>query len=448
MFLEKDMLKRKFEEKLNRWLQTNKVLLVDGARQVGKTYSIDAFCKSHFENYVSINLALNIEAVKAFSQAKSVKDFLLVISAFGDSPLIPKKTVVFIDEIQLAKDVDFQTMAKGLAMDGRYRFIFSGSLLGVTTFNIALEPTGYLYEETMYPMDFEEFLWANNVQEPVLEEMRTAFKNKKTVPSFIHTKLMDLFYRYLMIGGFPEVVNTYIQTNDLAATHLIHKAIETYYKKDITKYAAEMDRPYIISAYDLLPSELSSKTKRFILSRIDKNYSILRCQNDFLWLKDAGIAIPVYNVDKPKIPLLLTKNNHLLKLFANDVGLLCYRLLETGIQEKILAHEKDINFGGIFENAVAQELLCHGFGFNKLFYFSSKKQGEVDFLITYKNEVLPIEVKSGKDYKRHSALNNLLSNKEYGIEKAIVFADCNLEISNEKLYLPIYMVALLQQENI
>ena len=259
---------------------------------------------------------------------------------------------------------------------------------------------------------------------------------------------MDLFYRYLMIGGFPEVVNTYIQTNDLAATHLIHKAIETYYKKDITKYAAEMDRPYIISAYDLLPSELSSKTKRFILSRIDKNYSILRCQNDFLWLKDAGIAIPVYNVDKPKIPLLLTKNNHLLKLFANDVGLLCYRLLETGIQEKILAHEKDINFGGIFENAVAQELLCHGFGFNKLFYFSSKKQGEVDFLITYKNEVLPIEVKSGKDYKRHSALNNLLSNKEYGIEKAIVFADCNLEISNEKLYLPIYMVALLQQENI
>lgn len=441
------MLKRKFEQKLEQWLQTNKVLLVDGARQVGKTYLIDSFCKSHFENYVTINLALNPEAIKAFSQAKNVKDFLLVVSAFADSPLIPNKTIIFIDEIQLAKDIDFQTMAKGFAIDGRYRFIFSGSLLEVTNFNIALEPTGYLYEETMYPMDFEEFLWANNVQEPVIQEVKNSYDDKKPVPSFIHTKMLDLFYRYLMIGGLPEAVNTYIKTNDLAATHLVHKAIETYYRKDITKYASEANRPYIVNAYDLLPSEISGKSKRFVLSKVDKNYSILRCQNDFIWLKEAGIAIPVYNVDEPKIPLLLTKNNTLLKLFANDVGLLCYRLLSTGIQEKILAHEKGINFGGIFENVVAQELLCHGFGFNNLFYFSSKKQGEADFLVTYQNEVLPIEVKSGKDYKRHSALNNLLSSNEYGIKKALILADCNLEIIENKIYLPIYMIGFLKQES-
>ena len=440
------MLKRKFKEKLNRWLSSNKVLLVDGARQVGKTYLIDEFCKESFENYIYINLALDTQAAKAFSQAKNVNDFLLVVSAFSTSPLIPEKTVVFIDEIQMAKDIDFQTMAKGFVLDGRYRFIFSGSLLGVTTFNIALEPTGYLYEETMYPMDFEEFLWASNVQEPVILEIKKCCQEQREVPFYIHDKMIDLFYKYLLIGGMPEAVQTYIRTNDLAATHLVHKAIEMFYKKDVTKYADETHRPYIKNAYDLIPSEISSKSKRFILSNVDKKYSLLRCENDFIWLKDAGVAIPVYNVDEPKVPLLLAKNNKLLKLFANDVGLLCYRLLSTGIQEKILAHEKDINFGGIFENAVAQELLCHGFDYDNLFYFSSKKQGEVDFLVTYKNEILPIEVKSGKDYKRHLALDNLLSNDEYEIKHAVVFCNSNLQIRGKITYLPIYMVSLLNQE--
>lgn len=259
--------------------------------------------------------------------------------------------------------------------------------------------------------------------------------------------MIDLFYKYLLIGGMPEAVQTYIRTNDLAATHLVHKAIEMFYKKDVTKYADETHRPYIKNAYDLIPSEISSKSKRFILSNVDKKYSLLRCENDFIWLKNAGVAIPVYNVDELKAPLLLAKNNKLLKLFANDVGLLCYRLLSTGIQEKILAHEKDINFGGIFENAVAQELLCHGFDYDNLFYFSSKKQGEVDFLVTYKNEILPIEVKSGNDYKRHLALDNLLSNDEYEIKHAVVFCNSNLQIRGKITYLPIYMVSLFNQEN-
>ena len=440
------MLKRKFEKKLEDWLRTNKALLVDGARQVGKTYLIEDFCKRHFKNYVYLNLSLSKGAIEAFSNAETVKDFLMVISSFTNAPLIPSETVIFIDEIELAKEVDFQTFSKGLVLDGRYRFIFSGSLLGVTEFNIALEPTGYMYEEIMYPLDFEEFMWANNVQQPVIDEVKACFASRREVPKYIHEKLMSLFYAYLLIGGMPEAVTTYLATNDLNATSLVHKAIETYYRKDITKYAEEAERPYIRSAYDLLPSELCSKSKRFILSKVGKDYSLKRCENDFLWLKDAGVAIPVYNVDEPKDPLLLSKNNKLLKLFANDVGLLCYRLMDTGIRTKILAREKDINFGAIFENAAAQELTCHGFVCDRLFYFASKKQGEVDFLIDYEGEVLPIEIKSGKDYKRHVALDNLLSNKEYCIKEGFIFGDCNLSKKENKTYFPIYMIGLLKRE--
>ena len=437
------MLKRKFEDKLNLWLNSNKVMLVDGARQVGKTYLIENFLRSHFKNYIYINLALNLDAISAFEHAKNVKDFLLVISAFSDKPLVDSETAIFIDEIQMAKEIDFFTIAKGLATETKYRFIFSGSLLGVTEFNIALEPTGYMYEETMYPLDFEEFLWANNVQEDVLDVVKDSFNNRKKVPDFIHEKFMSLFYKYLMVGGLPEAVDTYIKTNDLYSTHLVHKRVETYYKKDVTQYSIEANRPYILNTYDLVPSELSSKNKRFILSKVDDNYSISKCENDFIWLKDAGIAIPVYNANEPKIPLLLSKKTRLLKLFLNDVGLLCYRLLDTGIQNKILAKEKDINFGSIFENAVAQELNSHGFTYNKLFYFSSKKQGEVDFLITYNGNILPIEVKSGKDYKRHVALDNLLRNKEYDIKEGFIFGDFNFSADNKKIYYPIYMIGLL-----
>lgn len=441
------MLKRKFEEKLKQWKSTNKVLLVDGSRQVGKTFLIDQFCKENFESYIYINLALNPQSIPAFRQAANIEDFLLVISAFSNKPLIPNKTVIFIDEIQMAEDIDFQTRAKGFALDGKYRFVFSGSLLGVTNFNIALEPTGYLYEEIRYPLDFEEFLWANNVQEPVINKLKECFRKRETVPDYLHKRRIDRFYQYLLVGGRPEAVSTYVKTKDLTATHFVHRTIETYYRKDITKYAGSTDRPYIANAYDLLPSELGSKSKRFILSKIDKNYTLPRCQNDFIWLKDAGVAIPVYNVDEPKTPLLLSRNSKLFKLFANDVGLLCYRLLQSGIQEKILAHEKDINFGGIFENAVAQELLHHGFGYDNLFYFSSKKQGEVDFIVSYKGNVLPIEIKSGKDYKRHSALDNLLSNKDYDIPEGYIFGNCNLEKKDNRTYFPIYRIDFLKASN-
>lgn len=441
------MLKRKFEAKLEEWLKSDKILLVDGARQVGKSFLIDYFCKKYFANYVQINLALESGAIEAFRSVKDVDGFLLAVSAFSSSPLVPRETVIFIDEIQLAQGVDFLTLSKGLALDGRYRFIFSGSLLGVNDFTPRLNPTGYLYKETMYPLDFEEFLYANGVNDDVIATLESCFKERKEVPSFIHEKMIDLFYLYLLVGGMPDAVNSYLASNDLQTMRIAFKSIESFYRDDIAKYAKNEDKPYILNAYDLLPSELNSKSKRFILSKRGNGYSLKRSENDFLWMKDAGIALPVYNVDEPKIPLLLSKNSTLFKLFANDVGLLSYRLFNTGVEKKILAHAKDINFGSIFENAVAMELNTHGFK-NHLFYFSSKKQGEVDFLLEYQGKVLPIEVKSGKDYKRHVALDNLLSNKEYDIEEAYIFGNCNLERKGKKTYFPIYMIDYVRQEEI
>ena len=437
------MLKRKFESRLQKWLKTKYVLLVDGARQVGKTFWIKDFCTRNFERFIYIDISQHALAPDAFANATTVEAFYLAVSTFSDKKVLPGKTVVFLDEIQKAPKADFRTIAKPLAIDGRCRIIFSGSLLGVTEHNTSLEPTGYMYEERMYPMDFEEFLWANSVQEDVIAKVKECFANRQEVPTFIHEKLLEMFRLYLMIGGLPGAVQAYVETSDLGFAHLSHRTVEIYYKNDVTQYASLEKRPYIRRAYELLPSELNSKSKRFILSRLEKRYVVEKAENDFIWLSDAGVAIPVYNVDEPKIPLDLSRNNTLLKLFANDVGLLCYRLLETGIQEKILAHTQDINFGSIYENAVAQELLCHGYEDKRLCYFSSKKQGEVDFLILYKSEVVPLEIKSGKGYKRHVALDNLLTNPEYGIKEGFVFGDCNLEVVGKRTYFPIYMIDFL-----
>ncbi|MDD4065999.1 MAG: DUF4143 domain-containing protein [Bacilli bacterium] len=438
------MLRRKFENKLNEWLANKKILLVDGARQVGKTYIIEAFCKQKFVNFVEINLANNKEAIVALEHARNVKDFLFVISSFSKVSLIPGQTVIFIDEIQLAPQIDFRTLAKPLCQNGQFRFIFSGSLLGVSEFNTALEPMGFLYSETMYPLDFEEFLWANGVQDEVYDKVRECFYEKKEVPPFIHTQLLDYFYNYLLVGGMPEAVDSYIKNNDLKKINLIHRAIEQHYVADITKYAPLEKRPLIKMAYEVLPSEISSKSKRFTLSLIGNQHKLTKVDNDFFWLSEAGVAIPVYTVSEPKIPLLLSRNSRLLKLFASDVGMLTYRLMDTEVQRKISAHEKDIIYGAIFENAVAQELLTHNF--KEIYYFSSKKQGEVDFLITYKGNVLPLEIKSGKDYQRHVALDNLLANEEYEIHEAYIFSNSNIKVVGNKVYYPIYMIGCLQRD--
>ena len=252
------------------------------------------------------------------------------------------------------------------------------------------------------------------------------------------------FRFYLIVGGMPAAVWKYIQTNNLQSVAIEQAAILNLYKKDISQY--DPDRKlYLDEIFELIPSELNSKNKRFILKELNKNIKFQRYENSFLWMKSAGVAIPVYNVEEPRIPLLLNKQRNLFKLFQNDVGLLSYQYSD-GIQFKILSGEVNINYGAIYENVVAQELSAKGF--EHLHYFNSKKQGEVDFVIeTGDGEALPIEVKSGKDYEYHHALANIMDNPEYNLKKALILCNDNVSIQGKKIYLPVYMATFIRKMN-
>ena len=437
------MLKRKTEKLLNEWKNSNDALLITGARQVGKSYLIREFGKANFKHFIEINLYEQKEFIPVLEQAKNAEDLLFRISALTSENLFVGETLIFLDEIQYAKNCDLITLAKFLVENGKFRYIFSGSMLGVELNNIASWPTGYMREMRMFPLDFEEFLWSVGLKQSVIDHLADCFAQEKPVDTLIHERLIDAFYKYLLIGGMPEAVQTFVFTNDLKKVNEVQQKIDQYYRKDIVQYAPQQQKVHLDTIYRILPQELNSKNKRFSLGEIGKGYAVKDIQDDFMWLKKAGVALPAYNVAEPKAPLELSANNRLVKLFHSDIGILANLLMDTDIQLKLLTKEKGINFGAIFENAVAQELTAHGY--ENLYYFNSKKQGEVDFLIEYKGNVLPIEVKSGKDYKIHSALNNLLTNENYDISQAVILCNGNVERNGKKLYLPIYMTMFLKK---
>ncbi|MDO4962327.1 MAG: AAA family ATPase [Eubacteriales bacterium] len=433
------MLKRKIEKILAMWKGTSYGLLIDGARQIGKTYIIRKFISNNFTNSIEINLLENKNAVRTLSAAENAGDFLLRLSALTDKPFVKGETVIFLDEIQEFKDFDIVTMMKFLVDDGRYRYVISGSLLGVEQYGIDSWPEGYMMLEKMYPLDFEEFLWANNVNTDLIDIARQCCIENKEVPDFIHDKFIGLFRRYLLVGGMPDAVKSYLETNDFNRVSLAHKVIEQYYKKDVAKYAEEQDRILIKSMYELIPSELNNQSKRFNFGDIP---GLKRNENlglSFGWFTKAGIAIPAYNIEAPAIPLALNSNRKLIKLFHADVGILTYLLMNPDIKTSILNEGLDLNFGAVYENAVAELLTAHGR--EQLYYYSKKGIGEMDFVLADGNKVLPVEVKSGKAYKRHSALNNFMTKELYNqyIESAIVLSNSNVEVDNGVRYLPIYM---------
>jgi hypothetical protein len=418
-----------------------KALLITGARQVGKTYIVRQFLKQRFPHVVEINFLEKRETRELFADAKDSKDILLRLSAIVDQPLIKGETVFFFDEVQECKEMI--TAIKFLVEEGSYRYVLSGSLLGVELKDIRSVPVGYMEIMEMYPLDFEEFCWANGVSEHVLSTVEELFWERLPVDDIVHRKLMELFRLYLIIGGMPDAVSTYVETNNLRQVIEIQNGINRLYKQDIAKYDWQ-NKLHLEDIFELIPSELNSKNKRFILKNLNENFKFSRYENSFLWLKDAGVALPVYCADEPLIPLRLSRATNLFKLFLADVGLLA-AMYADGLQLDILKGKTDINFGAIYENVVAQELKAHGFD---LYYFNSKKQGELDFLIEYEGKVLPIEVKSGKDYKKHSALNNVLQNKRYGIEQAFVFCNGNVSVQKQTVYYPIYMIAFLKKQKI
>lgn len=432
------MLKRKIDSYLDDFYKkTSKALLVTGARQTGKSFSIRQFGKTHFRHFVEINFIEMKGAAKALSEAKNTKDLLLRISAITNQSLVEGQTLIFFDEVQECPEI--VTNIKFLVDDGRYRYIMSGSLLGVELKDLRSEPVGYMDIKEMYPLDIEEFFTAVGVSDIVWENVRKAWGDKHPVDSFVHSKLMELFHLYLVVGGMPAVVQKYVETNNLKTVLAEQKAITLLYKRDIAKYDPQ-NKLYLNEIFELIPVELNSKNKRFILKKLNENMKFSRYENSFIWLKEAGVALPVFNVESPTIPLKLSRSRNLFKLFQNDVGLLASQYSDEDIQLRLLSNDKNINFGAVYENAVAQELHAHGLD---LYYFNSKKQGELDFVAEINGKVVPIEVKSGKDYQRHNALSNVLNNKEYNIQQAYVFSNDNVSQHGDVLYFPIYMATFL-----
>lgn len=433
------MLKRKIDSYLEQFYErTNKALLVTGARQTGKSFSIRQYGKTHYENFVEINFVEQPDAAEIIKGAKNSQDILVRLSLLTRTPLVAGKTLVFFDEVQECPEI--VTAIKFLVDEGSYRYILSGSLLGVELKDLRSEPVGYMDVKDMYPLDLEEFFLAMGVSEQVVDVLQKAFEQQLPVDEFIHKKMMELFRLYLIVGGMPAAVQKYIETHNLQDVLAEQQAIIRLYKRDITKYDKN-HKLLIDEIFEMIPSELNAKNKRFILKDLNENLKFSRYENSFLWLKNAGVALPTYNVEEPVVPLKLSRNRNLFKLFQNDIGLLACQYAE-GIQLRIINNEKDINYGSIFENVVAQELHAHDF---ELYYFNSKKQGELDFIIEKDGHTLPIEVKSGKDYQRHNALNNIMENADYAIPKAFVFCNENVQASDRVTYLPIYMVAFLKK---
>ena len=435
------MLKRKIDRYLQQFYQqANKALLITGARQTGKSYSIRQFGTTHYENFIEINFIDSPGAADVFAKAQNSQDLLIRLSLLSKSPLIPGKTMIFFDEVQECPEI--VTAIKFLVAEGSYQYILSGSLLGVELKDLRSEPVGYMDIKEMFPLDIEEFFEALGVNQQIMQTIRNAWEQQTAVDDFIHRQLMNLFRLYMIVGGMPAAVQKYIDTNNLQTVIEEQRSIIHLYKRDITKYDKD-NKLYIQDIFDLIPSELNAKNKRFILKDLNENMKLSRYENSFIWLKNAGVAMPTYNVEEPTVPLKLARSRNLFKLFQNDIGLLACQYA-NGIQLRILNDEKSINFGSVYENIVAQELCAHGF---ELYYFNSQKQGEIDFVIEYQGEILPIEVKSGKDYQRHNALTGVISNSNYQIAKAYVFTNDNVRHAGRITYLPIYMVAFLQRES-
>lgn len=413
-------------------------LLIEGARQIGKTFSIRQFGKK-FKTYIEINFIEQPEAIYLFKDLSNTKDLLARLSLFTKQKLIKRDTLIFFDEVQICPEII--TYIKFLVDEGSYNYILSGSLLGIEINDLRSVPVGYLTIKRMFPLTFREFALNLGLNSSILENLETSFKEKKPVDDFIHKKMMELFRVYLVVGGMPAAVNRYIETNNLNEVIDIQNQIVNLYKKDITQYDKN-NKLAIDQIFELIAPQLNSQNKRFIIKDIKSGVKFDRYENSFLWLKDAGFALPVYNVETPKIPLKLSKSRSLFKLFMSDVGLLASEYSQ-GIQLKIISGDDKLNYGAIFENYIAQELTaCE----HDLYYYNNKKRGELDFLIEYDGEVLPIEVKSGKDYKVHRALSNIMDCGEFNLNRALIFNNSNLKVEGKLTYAPIYLAMFLKQE--
>ena len=428
------MLKRKIIKKLEAWKETiaNKALLIKGARQVGKTTVVRQFAKANYKNFVEINFEQMPVAKQAFEGNLDARTILLNLSAMGFGPLEPGKTLIFFDEIQSCPKA--RTAIKFLVEDGQYDYIESGSLLGINYKDVSSYPVGFEHELDMYPLDFEEFLWACNISDEVVSMLKDCYASIRPVPDFLHQQIMDRYRQYLVVGGMPEVVATYISNEDFGKTITNQKDILAGYRNDISKYAGN-DKMLVKSVFDAIPGQLSKQDKRFVLASIEKNASRRKYGAPTQWLVDAGMAYYSFNVGSFELPFPSHENMRLYKLFFVDSGLMCAMVL-NGIQAKVLTGDVFVNEGALAENYVAGELVKHGVSLN---YYDRKSKHELDFVFPEDDKITILEVKSGKDYKKHVSLDMAQSLFTEKINRRIVMSCNNLEVEDGVLYLPFYM---------
>lgn len=431
------MLYRNVNQYIENFYSTStNALLLTGARQTGKTYAARMLGKK-FKHFIELNFIEHSELIGIFKDVTSADEILLRVSALTSIPMVEGETLIFFDEVQRCDNLI--TAVKFLVDDGRFRYILSGSLLGVELRDVRSEPVGYMGIKEVYPLDFEEFIINMGVAQSVIDDVRECWTRRVAVDPIVHEKLMQLFRLYLITGGMPAAVAEYKISNNINTVMRVQQDIVALYRKDISQYA-QKDKLRINEVFDLLPSELDSKNKRFILKNLNEHAKYARYESSFLWLKDAGVAIPVYNVDEPNQPLKLSETRNLFKLFSNDVGLLAAQYAD-GIQLKILTGDVSVNIGAVYENVVAEELQTHGV---VPYYYNNKRRGEVDFVVSIGEKILPIEVKSGKDYQRHTALSNLLADHPDSLYDAIVLCNGNVETIDRIAYLPIYMIMFIK----
>ena len=439
------MLYRKMEALIEAHLTSDsqKILLIDGARQVGKTYLIRYVGQKLFENFIEINLVEDSLGDRLFAETRTVEDLYLQISMLAGERMKQKEnTLIFLDEIQAYPHL--LTLLKFLSQDGKFTFIASGSLLGVTLSQTTSIPMGSIRKVRMFPLDFEEFLYANGMSRMAVSVMRKKFEKREALDEATHNKMMDFFRKYLLVGGLPDAVNSYLSDHNIQLVREIQREIHDYYAADASKYDEEK-KLKIRRIYDLIPSNMENKKKRVVVKRIEgkKGKRFGDYQDEFDYLVSAGIALNVRAISTPVFPLLESSGKNLLKLYLNDVGILTGLLYGNNIRA-VLSDQTSVNLGSVYESVVASELIAHGY---QLFYYDNRTKGEVDYLIDdYESlSAVPIEVKSGKDYTVHSALNTFVQNEDYHIKKAFVVSNERKVTTQGKVtYLPIYDIMFFQ----
>lgn len=444
------MLYRKIGSYIEEHLKSDsdKILLLEGARQIGKSYIIREVSKRVYDNFVELNFVEDEDGKKLFKDIHSTEDFYITLSMVaGDKLDKYENTLVFLDEIQ--QYPQYLTMLKFFRQDKRYRFIASGSLLGLTLHSTTSIPIGSIIRKEMFQLDFEEFLIANSFGNDAITFIKNKFKNKESLPESQHNRLMDLFKRYLIVGGMPDAVNIYLETHNIVKVRELQNNIIKMYADDASKYESNNGKNLMIKRiYDMIPSQMENKKKRIVVKDIRNRAGdrFNKYYEEFEYLISSGITLDVHAISNPRFPLAESAHKNLLKLYLNDIGMLTSQLYDKNIKP-ILDDIKSINLGSVYESVVAQELKSHG---NKLFYYDNRSKGEVDFILDdYNNlSILPIEVKSGRDYSIHSALNNMISTNEYNVKHAFVLS--NERVVKQKdniLYLPIYYVMFINNQD-